>query len=219
VKSWLAHVREIAVELGQGIREIWKRSDARVPLIGIFLLRTIAMFVAIAAILFIKLQFDVDERFGRLSSAALALGAAGVGAFVGAVTAPLLGRRLLNGGLIITGFLISAIGILIFGGIVSIVAVMGLTFFGGYGAFVTKVAVDAQVQHALPDEYRGRAFALYDILYNLASVAAGLVMVGFFGIPNRSDLLLVGVVAVALTGAMAFAMRSAGMPFVGASED
>jgi MFS family permease len=219
VRSFLAHISEIAVELLNGVREIWKRPQARVPLIGIFVLRTIAMFVAITAILFIKEQFGVDERGGRLGSAALALGAAGVGAFVGAVTAPLLGRRLLNGGLIITGFLISAVGILIFGGIVSIVAVMGLTFFGGYGAFVTKVAVDAQVQHALPDEYRGRAFALYDILYNLASVAAGVIMVGFFGIPNRSDLLLVGVIAVALTGAMAFAMRGAGMPFFGTSED
>ncbi|MGH2809016.1 MAG: MFS transporter [Actinomycetota bacterium] len=219
VKSLFAHVREIAVELTQGVTQIWKRPQARVPLIGIFVLRTIAMFVAITAILFIKQQFDVGERGGRLGSAALALGAAGVGAFIGAVTAPLLGKRLLNAGLIVTGFLVSAVGIVIFGGIVSVVAVMGLTFFGGYGAFVTKVAVDAQVQHALPDEYRGRAFALYDILYNLASVAAGVIMVGLFGIPDRGDLVLVGMVALAMTGAMALAMRGVGMPFFGTGAD
>lgn len=207
-------VVEITVELGQGVREIWRHVDAWLPLIGIFLLRTIAMFVAISAILFIKVEFEPAERFGRLSSAALALGAAGIGAFIGAVTAPFLGKKLQNAGLITAGFFVSALGIILLGGIQSIVAVMGLTFFGGYGAFVTKVAVDAQIQEALPDEYRGRAFALYDILYNLASVAAGAIMVFFFGIPTRDNLIGFGLVALAITAVLAVAMRRAGMPLL-----
>ena len=214
LKTIAQHIGEIAIELGRGIREIWRHVDARLPLIGIFLLRTIAMFVAISAILFIKIEFEAAERFGRLSAAALALGAAGVGAFIGAATAPFLGKKLLNAGLITAGFLVSAVGIILLGGIQNIIAVMGLTFLGGYGAFVTKVAVDAQVQEALPDEYRGRAFALYDILYNLASVAAGAIMVFFFGIPDRADLIGFGVVALAITAVLAIAMRSASMPFL-----
>ncbi|MDQ3940303.1 MAG: MFS transporter [Actinomycetota bacterium] len=214
VKKLSAHVMELTIDLGDGFREIWTRVHARLPLIGIFLLRTIAMFVAISAILFIKIEFEPAERFGRLSSAALALGAAGVGAFAGAVTAPFLGRRFLNAGLITAGFAISSVGIVLLGGIANTPAVMGLTFFGGYGAFVTKVAVDAQVQEALPDEYRGRAFALYDILYNLASVAAGVIMVVFFGIPGRADLVLAGAVALVITAVMAWAMRRAGMPLL-----
>ena len=210
VRTLAAHAKELAIELVGGIREIWNRLDARLPLIAIFLLRTIAMFVAIYAILFIKLEFP-RQGAGRLSAAALALGTAGVGAFAGAVTAPYLGRRFQNAGLITGGFVVSAIGIVLLGGVRSLIAVMGLTFFGGYGAFVTKVAVDAQVQAALPDEYRGRAFALYDILYNLASVVAGVVMVAFFGIPGRGDLVVSGIVALAITAGMAVAMQRAGM--------
>jgi hypothetical protein len=137
-----------------------------------------------------------------------------LGAFVGAATAPLAGRRLMNAGLITLGFFVSAAGIVLLGGIVNLWAVVALTFFGGYGAFVTKVAVDAQVQEALPDEYRGRAFALYDILYNLASVAAAGIMLGFFDVPGRLDLVLAGLFALLLTALMVRAMKRAGMAFL-----
>ena len=212
--SFSEHLTRVASELGEGVRVIWVRANARIPLIGIFVLRVIGMFVAIAAILFIKQQFGEGERFGRLSAAALALGAAGLGAFVGAATAPLVGRRLMNAGLITVGFFVSAAGIVLLGGIVNLWAVVALTFFGGYGAFVTKVAVDAQVQEALPDEFRGRAFALYDILYNLASVAAAGIMLGFFDVPGRLDLVLAGLFALLLTALMVRAMKRAGMAFL-----
>lgn len=219
-----AHVHEsirraivsVAGQLVEGMRAIWSRAGARLPLISIFLLRTLAMFVVIAAILIIKDAFgDEAERVGRLSSSALALGAAGIGAFVGAMTAPRVGTRLQRGGLILFGFAISSAGIVALGGVLDIYAVMALTFLGGYGGFVSKVAVDAAVQDALPDEYRGRAFALYDILYNLASVAAGVVMVAFY--PDdpsglRPLMIVAGFVGLALTALMAAAFRRAGIP-------
>ena len=206
----------VAGQLVEGLRAIWTTLHARLPLISIFLLRTLAMFVVIAAILIIKDAFGAEaERAGRLSSSALALGAAGVGAFTGALTAPLVGTRLRRGGLILFGFAISSAGIVALGGILDIYAVMALTFLGGYGGFVSKVAVDAAVQESLPDEYRGRAFALYDILYNLASVAAGVVMVAFY--PEnpgglRPLMIVAGFIGLGLTALMAFAFRRAGIP-------
>ena len=206
----------VAGQLVEGLRAIWTTVHARLPLISIFLLRTLAMFVVIAAILIIKDAFGAEaERVGRLSSSALALGAAGVGAFTGALTAPLVGTRLRRGGLILFGFAISSAGIVALGGILDIYAVMALTFLGGYGGFVSKVAVDAAVQESLPDEYRGRAFALYDILYNLASVAAGVVMVAFY--PDdpsglRPLMIVAGFIGLALTALMAGAFRRAGIP-------
>ncbi len=168
----------VARELVEGLVAIVQRPRARIPLLAIFVLRTIGMIVAIAAILVIKSEFpDAGDRFGRLSSGALALGSAGLGAFVGAATAPFVGRRLAKPGLVVAGFVVSGAGVAALGGLRSIPAVLVLTAIGGYGGFLTKVAVDAQVQEALPDEYRGRAFSLYDILYNLASVAAAAVVV------------------------------------------
>jgi len=209
-------VRGVAADLVAGIRAIWQRVGARLPLLSIFLLRTLAMFVAISAILIIKNTFGEGERVGRLSSSALALGAAGVGAFVGALTASLLGRFLQRGGLILFGFAISSFGIVALGGILNIFSVMALTFLGGYGGFVTKVAVDAAVQESLPDHYRGRAFALYDILYNLASVVAGGLMVALYdaGDPGRlrAVMIVAGFVGLAMTAALARAFKGAGIP-------
>jgi MFS family permease len=211
-KSFIDAVREVVGDLGHGIRTVVQEARARLPLVGIFLLRTIGMVVAIGAILVIKEQYpDAGDRFGRLSSSALALGAAGLGAFVGAVTAPFVGSRLNKARLILLGFAVSGIGIIALGGFFDLRAVLLLTFIGGYGGFVTKVAVDAQLQEVLPDEVRGRAFAVYDILYNVASVAAAVVVVAAETFSLRAVLLTVGCLALVIGAALARAMATTGM--------
>lgn len=210
-RLWNA-LRRVVRELLEGLQAIWSRAGARLPLIGIFIVRTIGMFVAVAAILVIKEVYpDASDDSGKLTSSAFALGAAGVGAFTAAVFASLMGGRLDRPRLIIAGFLVSGVGIVALGGVLDIYAVLGLTFIGGFGTFLTKVAVDAQVQHVLPDQLRGRAFALYDILYNLASIAAGVLMVVFQDVAFRPLLVSVGLATFVITFAMAAAMRRAGL--------
>ena len=205
-------VARVAAQLKEGLDAVSSRVQAALPLISIFLLRTIGILVAIGAILVIKSEFpETDDRAGRLTLSALALGTAGLGAFIGALTAPFLGRRFTKPQLILVGFVVSGVGILALGGISEVAAVLGLTFFGGYGGFITKVAVDAQIQEVLPDRYRGRAFALYDILYNLASVAAGVVMWAFQDVGLRPLLVSSGVVSFLLAGVLGLAMARAGM--------
>ncbi|MEA2506790.1 MAG: hypothetical protein QOH48_1408 [Actinomycetota bacterium] len=207
-----ASVGAVISGLAAGLAAIWKRPAARLPLVAIFILRTVAMIVAIAAILIIKKEFPGGgQRFGRLNSGALALGSAGLGAFAAALLAPLAGNRLKQPGLIVAGFVISGAGIVALGGIVTIPAVLGLTFVAGFGSFLTKVAVDAQVQQALPDEFRGRAFALYDILYNLASVVAGMLMVSLQHEPFRGVLIAFGLVTWVCAAAIGGEMRRTGM--------
>jgi predicted MFS family arabinose efflux permease len=212
VESARETAQRVLRDLVSGLREIYRRPAARVPLVAIFILRTVGIFVAISSIRVITEEFTKVERFGRLSSSALALGAAGLGALVGAVTAPLVGRRLQKGGLVVLGFVVSGVGILALGGVRSIAAVLALTFFGGYGGFVSKVAVDAQVQETLPDDYRGRAFALYDILYNFASVTAAAIMVPVPDESLRLALVGSGVITLILGGAMGSWMRAAHIP-------
>ena len=205
-------IARITSELRDGLVEISRRAEALVPLLAVFLLRTVGMFVAISAILVIKNEFAGEaERFGRLSVSAIALGSAGVGAFLGAVTSPAVGRRLHRGGLILLGFVVSGLGIVALGGIRNIYAVIILTLLGGYGGFVTKVAVDASVQEALPDEYRGRAFALYDILYNLASVVAGGLMVALTSLSLRPRLMIAGGFALVCAAVLAPMLTRAGL--------
>ena len=207
-----AAIARIARELVDGLRAVWVRERVRISLGAIFILRTLGIFVAIAAILIIKNEFPaVADRGGRLGASALALGAAGVGAFVGAATAPAVGRRVSKPGLILLGFAVPAATLLALGRVGGIATMLVMMFGGGYGAFVAKVAVDATVQESLPDGVRGRAFSLYDILYNAASVVAAAVMVGLSGTSTRALLVGTGVALLALGGAVAIAMRAAGM--------
>lgn len=215
-------IGDVARELWEGIRAIWVAVRARLALIGIFIVRTIGMFVFIAVVLVIKDVFpERTQEFGRLSISALALGAAGLGAFVGAVTAPLAGRRLAKGGLILLGFVVSGMGVVALGGVHHVIALLALTLIGGYGGFITKVAVDAQIQEALPDELRGRAFALYDILFNLASVVAGAVMVIAYRpetISLRVVVFVTGLFTLAAAAVFGRAMHRAGIELVTSSE-
>ncbi|HVF52066.1 MAG TPA: MFS transporter, partial [Actinomycetota bacterium] len=73
-------VIEIARDLREGLRTLWDEARLRLPLAGIFALRTVTVFVGIVAILFIKDAFpEADERAGRLSRSAIVLGVAGAG--------------------------------------------------------------------------------------------------------------------------------------------
>ena len=212
-------IKKVARELVEGIREVGKRAPARLALIGIFLLRTVGMVVVIGAILVIKSEYpDAGDRLGRLTSSAMALGAAGLGAFIGATTAPLFGRRFSEPQLILVGYVISAVGISALGGIYDIWAVLALTLIGGFGGFVTKVAVDAQLQHALPDEFRGRAFALYDILYNAATVLAAVLILWSESFRLRSVLVIAGVITLALAALLAMRLSRAGLLEKGAAD-
>jgi MFS family permease len=205
-------ITSTAEGLVMGVAAIWRRPSARLPLLAIYVLRTIGMVVAIAAILIIKKKFPgAGDSFGRLNLGVLALGAAGAGALAAALTAPVAARWLRQPGLITAGFAAAGVGIIALGGIVSVPALLGVTFIAGFGTFLTKVAVDAQVQEALPDGFRGRAFALYDILYNLASVTAAAIMVALESAPSRVILVAIGVVTLAITVVIAGAMRQAGM--------
>jgi Major Facilitator Superfamily len=207
----------IASELIEGVGAIWVRERARLPLLGIFVLRIAAIFVALIAIEIIRTEYSGADDAGRLSASALALGAAGVGAFIGALTAPAMGRRLSTPSLLIVGFVVSGASMVLVAPVLGLTTTIVLSLFAGFGAFVAKVAVDSQVQEALPDGFRGRAFALYDILYNLASVVAALFLVAF--VDSSLGVLLAsgGALVLGLAWLLARAMKRAGM-FVAAPE-
>lgn len=202
----------IARELVAGLVEIYRRPRARLSLASIFVLRSAVMLVAVATLLVIRDSFpDAGDRFGRISTGALALGTSSAGAFVGALATPVLGRRLGNAGLVLLGFAVSGTGIALLGGFPQLEALLTLTALGGFGAYVAKIATEAQVQESVPDDFRGRAFSIYDILYNLASVVAAAILLALAGESYRAALLPAGLVTLALAAALGGAMKRAGM--------
>ena len=51
-----------------------------------------------------------------------------------------------------------------------------MLFVGFFSFFLGKIASDTITQQAMPDDFRGRAFALYDIAYNLGFIVPALIL-------------------------------------------
>ena len=79
----------------------------------------------------------------------------------------------------------------------------GLLFVGFFSFFVAKISADTVMQQAMPDDFRGRAFALFDIAYNLGYIVPALILyllwVEDSPATTRTILLVSGVVFLVLT--------------------
>ncbi|MGZ4436476.1 MAG: apolipoprotein N-acyltransferase [Nocardioidaceae bacterium] len=127
---------------------------------------------------FVVLVLVADTRFQmRISGYGLALAVTGVAAFVGTVAAPVCARRWRPAVLLPATFLPPAAAAYAAGvapNLVVLVAGLGVTAMCFQ---LLKVLADALVGGASADEVRGRVFSVYDVLYNIAFVVAGLLMV------------------------------------------
>jgi MFS family permease len=80
--------------------------------------------------------------------------------------------RLLLGSMTLVG-----VASVIFGAWASLPGFTLLLFCGFFGFFLGKISADTIVQQAMPDDFRGRAFALFDIAYNLGFIVPALILV------------------------------------------
>ena len=84
----------------------------------------------------------------------------------------------------------------------------------GFAFQLLKVLVDALVGRAAPDAVRGRVFAAYDVVYNVAFVLAGLALVPLWEV-GREQVLLGGLAAAFFVVGLAFARWARTWPFRG----
>lgn len=134
--------------------------------------------------------------------------ASGLGALVGSVTAPRLRRRIdeermLVGALALPG-MFAVVGAVWFGR----PAILAVPLALGIAAAVGRQSFDALVQHHAPAAGRGRAFARFESLFQLAWVIGALVPV-VTGAGARAGFAMLGVVLAAGTVAHALQRRSA----------
>jgi sugar phosphate permease len=83
----------------------------------------------------------------------------------------------------------------------------GMLFVGFFAFFLGKISADTIMQQAIPDDFRGRAFALFDIAYNLGFIVPALILsfIWVEGSPTRTRIILIasGVVFLGLTAVIA----------------
>jgi MFS family permease len=169
--------RAVAVGLVEGARHVCDRPAARYALTLITAQRFCYGTGTIATLLLYRNYFHDPTSDGDAAMAGLGavFAAAGLGYFVAAVVTPEVTPRIGKSGWIVVSMLAASVF-----GFALVVPyeppplVLG-AFLLGLAAQAVKICVDTIVQESIDDEFRGRVFSVYDVLFNSAFVSAAAV--------------------------------------------
>jgi hypothetical protein len=173
-----AAIAAVVREMGDGVRMVRSQPLVAYALSAIVVMQVLMGAVVAASVVTFIVRFDA----GVVSYSSL-LAVTAVGVFLGVATVPRVEREVPKERLIAYAFIAAgaaaagAAPSLNRAGLNAATLVIGISF-----AFA-KIPVDTIVQERITDAYRGRAFASYDVLYNVARIvglviAAGAIEVG-----------------------------------------
>ncbi len=166
-------VRQIAAGLLAGARHVRGRPPARNALAAIGVHRLCFGLWTVTTLLLYRNYFQASGLLrSGLAGLAQVVAAVAIGGGVAALLTPSLARRFGYGPL--PAVLLASAGVFVAAGSLPyrLGAVVASALLLGYASQGLKICVDTMVQTYVDDEFRGRVFALYDALFNLALVAA-----------------------------------------------
>ncbi|MGZ4580098.1 MAG: MFS transporter [Nocardioidaceae bacterium] len=216
-------VRHVASGLVQGLRHLGSRRPAASALTAIGAHRFFYGISTVSLILLYRNYFhgpgSVDAAFNELSFAILV---SGVGFVAAAVVTPVVTERIGTRAWVV-GLLVGAAVTQVFpGGLYTEPGILVAAFFLGLASQGIKICTDTLVQANIDDAYRGRVFSLYDVIFNVAFVAAATVAAAALPFDGKSYAVLsvvaAGYLATGLGYAAATRTRSR-VPSAGAAAD
>ncbi|WP_327168392.1 MFS transporter [Streptomyces subrutilus] len=181
--------------MAEGLRHLAARRDAARALTAMTLMRFCYGALFVTLLMLCRYAWSADEADG-LALLGVAVGVSGAGFFAAAVITPWAVRRLGTLGSITVcaagaAVLVPALGLFFAPGPMLVAAfVLGLATQGA------KIATDTVVQSRVDDEYRGRVFSVYDVLFNVAFVGAAAVASLMLPADGRSPTLILCVSAL-----------------------
>ncbi|MFJ9644423.1 MFS transporter [Streptomyces sp. NPDC004244] len=185
----------------EGLRHLARRREAARALTAMTLMRFCYGALTVTLLMLCRYSWSDNESDG-LALLGVAVGVSGAGFFSAAVVTPWMVGRLGTLGWItacsaMAAALVPALGLFFLPGPMLVAAfVLGLATQGA------KIATDTVVQSRVDDDFRGRVFSVYDVLFNVAFVLAAAVSALMLPTDGQSALLLVTVsVLYALTAA------------------
>ena len=115
-----------------------------------------------------------------------------VGGALGLVIAQKLKDRISPIRLLLFSMFLLGGATVVFGSLVSTLGFALLLFCGFFSFFLGKISSDTITQQSMPDDFRGRAFALYDIAYNLGFIVPAIILslIWVEGSASRTRLIL-----------------------------
>jgi hypothetical protein len=158
-----------------GIREVAGRAPAAMGLTSFQMLRY--QFWGFNAFTFGLYAKNLVQT-GDAQGLSLAISGAGglLGAGLGIVVAQKAKDRVPPSRLVIVAMVVMGAGTVIGGLLVSVAGFAVMLFTGFFAFFLGKVSADTIVQQAMPDDFRGRAFALFDIAYNVGFIVPAFIL-------------------------------------------
>jgi len=170
---FLAEISRVLSNIVAGVREVARSPKAASSITTYFWLRALWSFT-LTGVAFVSLELLEGAETTRLI---LTGGGGAVGAALGFLLAGWLTDRFRTIAMLVVGSsVLVGVAVAALGGLELKPAIVAMTFCLGLGFFVGKISLDTMVQESLGDDFRGRAFSLYDIAYNVAWVLAAAVM-------------------------------------------
>lgn len=207
-----ATTHEIAVGLAAALRHLNERRPAALGLLTIGAHRIVYGVVTVATILVYRNYFhavtDVDAAIADLGLLVVFTGA---GFVLAAVVTPPMTARIGVRAWIVVSLVASGLLQIFPGAIYTKVALLIAAVLLGITAQNVKICVDTLVQAHVDDEFKGRVFVLYDMVFNVALVLAAGIGALILPTNGKSVLILACLAAVYLVLAAAFAVLSRGL--------
>lgn len=178
--------------MAEGLRHLADRREAARALTAMTLMRFCYGALTVMLLMLCRYSWSDNESDG-LALLGIAVGVSGAGFFAAALVTPWLVGRLGPLGWIVvcsaaSAVLVPALGLFFAPGPMLVAAfVLGLATQGA------KISTDTVLQSRVDDEFRGRVFSVYDVLFNIAFVGAAAVASLMLPADGRSVTLLVSV--------------------------
>jgi len=172
-------LRRVSADLARGARRLVSTPAALGSITSIGLDQFLIGVVTVLSVVVFKEEFNQGvASYGRI------VGAGGVGVIVGTATVGLFEQRLEKPRIMAVAFAVAGIvGLAVAPRIIG-PTVFLMSFTLGLSYPWRKVPADTIVQDSIPDRFRGRVFALYDLAFSLPRVAAAALAIVL--IPNLS---------------------------------
>ena len=204
--------RDVVVGLIEAVAHLRRQRAAGIGLLTIAGHRLFYGIVTVATILVFRNYFhrpdQIDAAIGDLSLVVVITGAGF--AFASVVTPPMSARLGLRSSMIIC-LVASAVFQVLPGAIYVRLPLMVAAFLLGLTAQCIKICVDTLVQAHVADEFKGRVFVIYDMIFNVTLVVAA-VMAALILPANGKSLIIMIIMAIGyLLVAVGFAVASRGV--------
>lgn len=205
-------VRDVVAGLMEALTHLRRRRAAGIGLLTIAGHRLVYGIVTVAIILVYRNYFHtIDQVDAAIADLGLLVVITGAGFALASVVTPPLSVRLGVRTTMIICLLASAAFQVVPGAIYSRVPLMVAAFLLGLTAQGLKLCVDTLVQAHVGDEFKGRVFVLYDVIFNVTLVVAAVIAAIILPANGKSVPIMVIMAVCYLLVGLGFALVSRGV--------